>query len=217
VPLYLKRKLPNDSVLGIWKIEESFNWFQSNSDILRQYKERAKLVKSDQKKLHILSVGALIPLLISDAAKLQIKYNQFGKPYLEGDELSISISHSHGFVATLFSKTKGAGVDIEKIANKIERIADKFMNEAELLDAGKESGERRIEYKHVVWGVKESIFKLYGKGELPFKEGILLESFNYDEQGSIKANLVVGNINKVYDVHYQKIEDYMLVYVTDEC
>ena len=209
--LYLNRNINNDAILGIWKIEEIFNWFitqlQLNNDDLQIIPSIRD--KSGQRKLHWLSTQLLLRHLLNSKKKIEIKYDQNGKPHLSNSSYQISISHSNKFVAIQLSKTY-AGIDIQQIARKIERIAEKFMNTQEINSLGENN---YIEQLYVYWGAKETLYKIYGKRALHFKENLLIEPFEYKGKGVIKGCISIGKKKEIYSLHYEKIEEYMLVYV----
>ncbi len=209
--LYLNRNIDNDTILGIWKIEEIFNWFiaqlQLNNEDLQIIPSTRD--KSGQRKLHWLSTQILLRHLLNSKKKVEINYDQHGKPHLANSSYKISISHSNKFVAIQLSKTY-AGIDIQQIAQKIERIAAKFMNSKELNSLRENN---HIEQLYVYWGAKETLYKIYGKRALHFKENLLIEPFEYKGKGVINGCISIGKMKETYSLYYEKIEDYMLVYV----
>jgi len=109
-----------------------------------------------------------------------------------------------------------AGVDIEIIEDKIERIVHKFLNPKEheaIENSSHISGSNR-EMLYVYWGAKESIYKSVGQKGLIFAEDIILDNFNFSSNG---GEMIV-NVNNTqqssrsFKAYYQKLEDYMLVY-----
>ena len=40
-----------------------------------------------------------------------------------------------------------------------------------------------------------------------------MEPFKFDGKGVINASIVVKDMHKKFDVHYEKIDDYILTYV----
>jgi hypothetical protein len=57
---------------------------------------------------------------------------------------------------------------------------------------------------------------LYGKKQLVFEENILISAFTYSEKGELEAMIKTKEVNKKFYLHYEKIEDYMLVFVEEE-
>jgi phosphopantetheine--protein transferase-like protein len=113
----------------------------------------------------------------------------------------------------MVSKNKSVGIDIELIKDKIERIATKFMSAEELLFIQE---KQRIEHLYVCWCAKEAVYKLHGKKNVSFVENIELKPFHYEGNGSFSAKLDVGITHKEFTVHYEKFDDYMIGFVSDD-
>ena len=218
--LYLNRNIDNDTILGIWKIEEIFNWFISQSQLNNEDRQFVNHYKSEQRKIHWLSTQLLLRHLLNSKKKVEINYDQNGKPHLTDSMYEISISHSNKFVAIQLSKTC-AGIDIQQVTQKIKRIATKFMNAQEINSLEENN---YIEQLHVYWGAKETLYKIYGKRALHFKKNLLIEPFEYKGKGVINGCISIGKMKphltgdhpigwETYSLHYEKIENYMLVYV----
>ena len=107
----------------------------------------------------------------------------------------------------------GNAIDIELIKDKIERIANKFLSAKELEFIQE---QERIEQLYVCWCAKEAIYKLHGKKNVSFVENIDLKPFHYSGNGSFSANLDVGSIHKEFKVHYEKFDEYMIGFVSDD-
>ena len=113
----------------------------------------------------------------------------------------------------MVSKNKAVGIDIELIKNKIERIANKFLSAKELEFIQE---QERIEQLYVCWCAKEAIYKLHGKKNVSFVENIELKPFHYSGNGSFSANLDIGSTHKEFKVHYEKFDEYMIGFVSDD-
>ncbi|MGB1217877.1 MAG: 4'-phosphopantetheinyl transferase family protein, partial [Saprospiraceae bacterium] len=139
--------------------------------------------------------------------------DEFGKPFLKDSEYDISLSHSGRFAAVIATPFP-CGIDIQKIVPKLKRIENKFMTKADLSTL---STEFYMEHLHVYWGAKEAIYKAYGKKKLEFKEHILLDSFEYDVTfGKCKGYVRKESVRMDFDIHYRKIENYILVYAIEQ-
>lgn len=208
--LYLKREVSPQITIGIWAITESISELAQCINLSDLELEELNKIKYESKKLQWLSLRALLNEILQ--VKADIKYTEKGKPYLEGHHLKISFSHTLKFAAVIVNKEKETGIDIEKINSKVERIKSKFLSEQELGD----DKEYVLEKLHVYWGAKEALYKLYGKKELAFKENILIEPFEFTGTGTIKGRIKKGEFMKYFILSYEKIQDYILVYVLEE-
>ena len=143
--------------------------------------------------------------------KVIIDYDEFGKPAIRDDERKISISHTKGMVAVQITQ-KLAGVDVELISGRVAKIAHKFLNASELssLDLN-----NQLLHMYAHWGAKETIYKIYGRKRLDFKENIRIEPFKIKNEGLIKAKLRTETTHLYhlsYFVYNENDEnDYMVV------
>ena len=136
-------------------------------------------------------------------------YLEDGKPHLT-DQKHISITHSFNFSAIAISDAE-IGIDIEKNREKIKIIQHKFVN-FENGFINKE--DDLIAQLTVIWGAKESLFKIYPHGGLTFKHDIDINSFKISDKkttGFIK----IENWDKQYDIRFEQIENFSLVYALD--
>jgi phosphopantetheinyl transferase len=138
-----------------------------------------------------------------------LKYDQNGKPHLK-DGMHISISHSFHFTAVIVSNRK-VGVDVEKQRDKIKYIAPKFTPIEEYESLGQKDLIKKLT---IVWGAKESIYKLFGKQGLLFLHDIYVHDFDF------KASITYANVNyqglkKDYLLKFFEIEDFICVYAIE--
>ncbi|MFN7119876.1 MAG: 4'-phosphopantetheinyl transferase family protein, partial [Saprospiraceae bacterium] len=114
--------------------------------------------------------------------------------------------------ATILAKTL-TGIDIQKMVPKIERIAHRLLRKEER-DALRP--HTRLEHLHVYWGAKEALYKAYGRRELDFCANILIEPFQFDlDNGYCAGQVIKGDIHLHFQLHYQQLEDFILVYALE--
>ena len=142
---------------------------------------------------------------------VSVEYDEFGKPSLKDRTGFLSISHSGALVAVIFSDTYKLGVDVERIEPKIERIARRFLRDEELNNVKLSSN--RMEQLYVYWTAKESLYKLYRRKKLNFKENMVVHDFEYEEKGQITATILKLEPHESYQVNYEWIAGYMMAYV----
>ena len=114
--------------------------------------------------------------------------------------------------AVIIYEGKKVGVDIEKISERILKIKNKFLSPEELKFI---ASSNELEQLHVCWGAKESLFKLYGKGSLPFIDGIKIADFEYGKIGQVAASIAIPAYHANFNVQYLKYEDFMLTWVIE--
>jgi phosphopantetheinyl transferase len=146
----------------------------------------------------------------------EIIYDENNKPFLHRCQKHISLSHSHNLLAVIIDE-KETGIDIELIKPNVLKIKDKFMSEAELKAI--EKGHKKEELT-LYWCVKESLYKLYGKKKLTFKENLIVEPFEYLAKGNIRADIIYDSMKRKFELHYEKLsvegKDYMMTYILNE-
>ena len=92
-----------------------------------QRKKRVSGIGSPNKKAQSISAGLLLRycLLKKGYCDSDIKLLPSGKPYIEGNPIYFSLSHS-GEYAVCITENKPVGVDIQKLVNIKERTAERF-------------------------------------------------------------------------------------------
>ena len=159
MPLYktinFSRSVGTTTQILIWKITESFTELFAQVELNETNRIRLDGMKSTMHQRAFLSVRKLFQEV--GYTDFDLYYDKFGKPHLH-DGKHISITHSHQFSAIIISD-ETVGIDIELQREKITRIADKFVNEAELARLKNTGSQDYIKKLTVKWGAKEAIFK----------------------------------------------------------
>lgn len=196
-----------DFSLSIWENTEQLEELLMDFRLTENENRELSGFKNEQRKVQWLCSRILLRQLVPD--KKEIVYDEHGKPSLLNSPYKISISHSKNFVAVIVSKKYDVGIDFEVIEDRIEKIAEKFISPAEweFLDT-----KTKKEQMYVLWCAKETLFKLYSKGELDFKENLFVSPFTYHQKGSIHSRIQKNSFVKDYTLCYEEINNCMLVY-----
>lgn len=206
MPLY-KSILANDFCkVFLWKIEESFDELFDGISLTEKSLERVNSMKSDIHQRGFLSIRHLLKHL--GYQDKDLLYDAFGKPHLK-DGKYISITHSHQFTAIIISEKQPTGIDIEKQRDKITKIAHKFTPIQEYRTIA--NHEALVRKLTIVWGAKESLYKIYGKKKLMFLHHIYISDFSLDHcftSGEIRFE---GKVLS-YSIHYFEFEGFTCVY-----
>ena len=136
-----------------------------------------------------------------------ISYDENGKPGLSFSNKKISISHSGELEAVITHPTLEVGIDLQHYTEKIMRVNQRFLSEEEFKDT---KGE--IWKTLVYWCAKEALFKYYALGNVDFRKELFVEPFKMDNSGLIKGLIFKGENPIEVDLHFEKYDDYMLVY-----
>ncbi len=188
----------------VWKIEESFEDLYQSVVLNDNSLTRLNSMKSELHKRGFLSVRYL--LKEAGYTDFDLYYNEHGKPLLK-DHTHISITHSYHYSAIILSQVN-VGIDIEKNREKIINIYDKFVN----TEKDSLSDEDLVKQLTVIWGAKESMYKIYPHGGLSFKNHIAIDPFLFHHKQST-GRVVCEDWNKEYQIFFEFLQDgFTLVY-----
>ena len=170
MPLYKTIHISPEVVLHVWKITESEDELRQGITLAPERQQRVSGMKSELHRRGFLSIRHLLAL--EGYQDRDLDYDDFGKPHLS-DGNYISITHSFQFTGIIVGKGQKVGIDIEKQREKIIRIAYKFTT----LDIYDKSGttEKLVQKLTLIWGAKESIFKISAIQGLSFLQHIYVE------------------------------------------
>ena len=205
-----RHRVDDDTEFALWKIEEQAADLYKQLQLDDDEKAYFEKISRSKRHLHWLGTRVLLRTMLRTDEYIDCKADAHGKPYLVHLPYHISFSHSFDYAAVMLSKTAPVGIDIELIKEKVERIAEKFMQPKELAFIEQ---DHKIEQLYVCWCAKEAIYKCYGQKEVSFVDNILLHPFNFSGTGSLKAHLNKDAVAIDYQVEYMKYEDYMIGYV----
>jgi len=209
LPLLFTKEIAEQTHLALWNIAEDEHFFTQKMTLTEPETERLGQIKGGR-RLEWLAGRWLIHEMSGAAERLICAADKYGKPHLVNSPLEMSLSHSNEVAAAILSP-HSVGIDVQKLVAKIERIAHKYMRESESESLGK----HRIEHLHVYWGAKEALYKAYGRRELDFRQHILIEPFDYQENGTTTGRVVKGDFEANYRIYFEKMGEYMLVYAIE--
>ncbi len=190
----------------IWNITESLDELLSGVTLTPSSTERLQGMKSDLHQKGFVSVRHLLKEVGYNDDDLL--YDGFGKPHLK-DGKHISITHSFTFSAIIISDDIPVGIDIEKRRDKILKIAHKFTP----IEAYKSiaNHDALVSKLTIVWGAKESLYKIYGKKKLLFLNHIYIDDFSF-ENNTTKGKILFEGVTDEYDVHFLEFDEFTCVY-----
>lgn len=204
MPLFKTFNFQENTQIYIWKIEETFEDLFDEVALNDLNLIRLNTMKSEQHQRGFLSVRKL--LQEAGYSDFDLQYSPEGKPHLK-DNKFISISHSHAF-STIAISNKAIGIDLEIAKEKSLRIAHRFMNIAHLENL---SEIDQMKKATVIWGIKEAIFKIKNEKGISFPDHIFEDEFNLVDKKA-KAQLRFNNTIEKFDIHFEEIEEYVLVF-----
>ena len=194
----------------IWKIEESFEELNRDVKLTNHCQKRLDGMRSEIHRRGFLSIRHLLAEF--GYTDFDLYYDDKGKPYLK-DGKHISITHSFNFSGIIISDSIPVGIDIEKQRDKILRIASRFtpLEEYNTI-ANHEALIRKIT---IVWGGKESIYKVYAQEGLNFLNHIDINDFSM-ENSTTKGTVYYGKETATYGLNFLEFEGFTCVYALEE-
>jgi phosphopantetheinyl transferase len=135
-------------------------------------------------------------------------YDEYGKPHLKNGKF-ISITHSYTFTAIIVSDDLPVGIDIEKQREKILKIAHKFTPFEEYKTIA--NVDALISKLTIVWGAKESLYKIFGKKKLLFLHHIYIEDFRFADEKTIGIIRYDGK-EASYKIEFLEFEGFTCVF-----
>ncbi|MTG98458.1 4'-phosphopantetheinyl transferase superfamily protein [Myroides albus] len=187
----------------VWKVEESIEELLAGLRLRVETQKRLQGMKSQVHQKGFLAIRQLLNGI--GYSDFDLLYDGNGKPYLI-DGKFISISHSFEY-ATIIVGNVSVGIDVEKIREKIFRIAEKFCNDEELLFVGK--SEHPINVLTKIWCAKEAMFKMCDSKGISFKDHMHV---TFDGKASVKGD----SINKDFCYYTVNLSGFTLVYAIEQ-
>lgn len=200
MPVFFQHVINENTRLGIWKIEETEEFFKRN---VPQHRD----VTHPHKRLQHLAGRFLLQFLFPDFPYELIQVADTRKPFLTGEQYHFSISHCGDYAAAIVSRETRVGIDVELVRPLVGQLIPKFLsdNEKNLLYR-----DTILEQSTLLWSAKESIFKWYGEGSVDFRENILLHSID-EPSSSIDAHFTKNETDLT--VHYRYFDKLVLAWV----
>ncbi len=214
MPLHKVVYLQPNTKLYLWKISEDYNTLFREVRLKDSSLARLEGMKSESHQKGFLAVRMILQHL--EYTDFDLLYDEFGKPHLKPQgcsikDLELSISHSHDFSAIVISEQK-VGLDLEQLKDKTLKIAPRFMDISHLENL---STEDKIKKATVIWGIKESIFKLKNEVGISFSDHISETAFTFDDKITT-ATLKFNNKEEKFKICFDQEEDYIFVCAFEE-
>lgn len=183
-----------DVVVGVWKFDPVCSLEDTPQEV-------APVLETlcESRRREIASTYSLLRIM-TNGADLVVRHNSYGKPFVEG--WNISISHTRGFVSVILSRNLDVAVDMEYIDTRVNRIAHKFLRADET-----PSG---LIPCIIHWCAKEAMYKLYSEQHLPFSDIRISPFVLNDHSGKIFVENVSMQTSVTF--HYSYNVDYVIVY-----
>lgn len=214
MPLHSLTPLPAGALLGLWHLTEAEDALLALLPPATEYAARRPTGRHAARTAQWLAgrvvAHQLLPRITPADAVLANDAN--GRPYFPAlPDLAVSLSHSGEWVAAILAPRGRVGTDIELIRTKAQKLAPRFLSEAERADAGDDAAKYSL-----YWSAKETLYKLHSRRGLVLKEQLLLEPFRLREAGVLTGHLLLENSRSQHHIHYLRPSvDYFLTYCVE--
>lgn len=205
MPLYKTITVDEQSRAWIWKVEESYEKLSDGIELTEKCRQRVEGMKSEIHRRGFMSIRHL--LAEAGYSDHDLYYDELGKPHLH-DGRCISISHSFEFTGIIVSDHE-VGIDIEKQRDKILKIAHKFTPLKEYHTLANE--DALVRKLTIVWGAKESIYKILAQPGLGFLQHINIRDFDFDDAKTTGKADFEGR-SREFKLEFLEFEGFTCVY-----
>ncbi|GAB1449463.1 4'-phosphopantetheinyl transferase superfamily protein [Bacteroidota bacterium] len=209
MPLHSIQELPAGSKLAIWKINESK---KELTQLLGDRVDDNSRPTNAAENVGIHWFASRVCLSAMFPGKhVRVQKDRYNKPtlYINREPWFISITHSFEFAGILVSRHAETGIDIEKIDPRVNRVSHKFLNEAEQLIAFHQD---ETFVNTLIWSAKETLYKVYGRKSMDFKENLHIHPFLADDSGILLGKITNPGIDVLLDIHYSRLENYIVTF-----
>jgi phosphopantetheinyl transferase len=203
MPLLKTITLNDYTQLFVWKITETLDELFSSVALKDVSLARVESMKSESHQRGFLAVRRL--LMEAGYSDFDLYYDESGKPHLENGK-HISISHSHDFSVIVLSDVN-VGADLEILKEKTLKLAPRYMDVSHLENLSKSD---ELIKATVVWGIKESVFKIKNEIGISFKDNIFEDDFNLEDK-KCGVSLQFNDKTERFNIVFEFIENYVFV------
>jgi len=207
------KNISEQCIITLWKIEENAIFFLKYLQIKEEDLATCSDATHPMKQLEWLASRTCVKYTVEllEHNYQGIEKDEHNNPYLSGIKGFVSISHTSDYTAVIVSLEEEVGIDIERISDKLSRVAHRFLSESEQLQAGDDLFKMCI-----YWCAKESLYKWFGKKNLSFRDNIFIKPFE-EKPTTVNGQIFIDGILKTehkLDLFY--VEDYIITATVTE-
>lgn len=130
-----------------------------------------------------------------------------GAPYIEGNPVNISITHTQRLVALAVNEDEVIGIDAELMDRKqVLRVRDKFLNSSEQQFINPDDQAAHV----IAWTAKEAVIKAERNSAIDWTDGICLEPFSADGFDAREVTLAARCGDRSYRLICRLLEGHCL-------
>ncbi|MFP4096435.1 MAG: 4'-phosphopantetheinyl transferase family protein [Cyclobacteriaceae bacterium] len=192
---------------ALWKIDADWQELFCLKDFSADEEAALLAISHPQKKAEYLATRLALHALLDSIGIRQYKLfkDEYGKPHIRNHALHISLANSYPYAVAVIGR-EPVGIDIEKPSEKLLRVQHKFLHESEYADF-----YGQAEKLCLAWCAKESLYKLYGKKYLSFKEHIMIKRLYYPTQAMLEAAIILPSQILFYKLAIYQEENFFIL------
>ena len=179
MPLQTLISLNNDCSAVLWRITEDEPTLRVGLPLMADEATDLAGITHPAQRVEWLACRVAVRELVG-AGYAGLQKDEFGKPHLISTVSAdfspvtgyVSLSHTGGWAAAVWHKSKPVGIDIEPVRAQFGRVVPRVLSDTEIAHA---NGD--LLRLAMYWCAKESLYKLYGKRQLTFREHLLIDPF----------------------------------------
>lgn len=213
MPQVKVEKINKTSCWALWHISESIETLLRLSDKRDIDTFHEENIKHPLKQKEWLAARLVLKYLSNkmEAPYFGSQKNQFGKPSLVDNTMYVSITNSYPFAAGIICNKAPVGIDLEYPKTKLQVLAPKFLNKEELKEASNDLFKLCI-----YWCAKETLFKIYGRNKISFKENLFIAPFDPAEKSTISGTISTEKDIFKYDICFNTYDTFIVCYNINE-
>ena len=206
MPICNQIQINNFCRLIVWKTTESLEELLQIVNLTPGETEKLNSFGSQSRKIEFAATRCLLQLSLGE--NIQIENDEHGKPYLINSDLNISISHTKSYVGILIGDKHSVALDMEYLSDRVNRIASRFLSEAELDNIEEENKILHL-YQH--WCAKECLIKMYGKKDVHLIDELKIDPFSPGDS-TFSGQVCRADFSETYTFQYLQFDNHLLVY-----
>ena len=192
--------------MGIWQMTESLAELEQMYEIRASEKPTYQKFRNDRRRKEWITVRILLREMTG--RDLEISYYESGRPYINGSNKNISITHTIGYVGIRIASHPVA-IDMEYMSDRVLHLIPKFVTEGEMryIRRGDE-----VRSALIMWSAKETLYKIFDKSELTFSDLTVEDLDTTQPTNRFKGRIKKNEFEIEAWLTYEIKDDYILVY-----
>lgn len=201
------KNISEQCIVTLWKIEEDVDFFLKYLCIKKEDLEVCSNATHPMKQLEWLASRSCVKYTVEllEHRYQGIEKDELNNPFLSEIQGFVSLSHTSDYTVVIINLKEEVGIDIERISNKLSRVAHRFLSELEQLHAGDDLFKMCI-----YWCAKESLYKWFGKKNLSFKDNIFIKPFGENPTLVNGQIFIDGMLKTEHKLNVFYMEDYVI-------